>query len=206
MCVKYTDGGTQNPPSQKGGANMYAQRIRAFALITYVNEERIKEELKKHDIVAWAYIKHDKDETEEHYHVIIQTQEGHTTNSVRKWFKDEQNTLAQPLKDVQGIKDYLTHQNEPNKHHYEIDEVQKSKGAWDIFKVETQSNEEEIINSLIKGEEIRNLVKRYGKEFIYHYNQYKEIAYAIKYQEEQLRKIKEIKQFIEHINEDGEII
>ena len=70
---------------------------------------------KQSSIRAYAVIKHDKDKTDLHHHMVIRTHSNWTCQQVAKWFKpngEEQNTFAQPVIDRNGILEYLTHENE----------------------------------------------------------------------------------------------
>lgn len=97
----------------------------------------IQETIKKYkSIKQWAYILHDKDDTDPHYHIYLNFETSFETSLVAKWFKlgyttetGEERTGEQFIEKVKGRKTdmllYLTHGNESqkNKHQYDASEV-----------------------------------------------------------------------------------
>lgn len=98
-------------------------RYFTFALVNdnHQIQKRIKE-IYSHD--KYAYITHDKDTSAEHKHCHYVLM----FNSPRS-FKAIANDLEIPVTMLEkvyskkGILDYLTHENDPNKHHYSLDEI-----------------------------------------------------------------------------------
>lgn len=165
---------------------MAEKRSRKFALVSYIKDTgEVLSLLMKHQtsIRAFALIKHDKDEADEHHHIVIRTHCAWTCPQVAKWFKDNaeaQNTFAQFVIDDTGIIEYLTHENEQDGYHYDKADIIDG-GLADLIPKEDQKDESaDIVADMVEGVSIRVMVKRYGREFIYHYQQYVLISEAIK--------------------------
>lgn len=172
-------------------------RNRLFSVVTYItSEEEIQRNLGKHgnSIRAFAYIFHDKDENDPHHHILIRTFSAWTPKQVSQWFNDfnekKQNTFAEPVWSREGIVSYLTHSNEPDKYHYSEDSI-KWYNRDDIQQKESKDDSYEIIEDLLKGTKTRTMVKKYGRDFIYHINAYNLVAEQIQNEEEAERRDQE---------------
>ncbi len=164
------------------------KKSRFFACVSYIpNTDELIEILqtKGKSIRSFALIKHDKEEGELHHHIVIRTHTNWKCLQVAKWFKSPtgQNTFVQPVRDRQGILDYLTHENAPEKYQYDKSDI--IDGGLDDLLPACESSDEsyEIVEMLIKKTSIRELVRLYGKDFIYHYGSYVAVANAIKEEE-----------------------
>lgn len=73
----------------------------------------------------YAFICHDKDEGETHYHYYIEFPNPRSLDSVASELKIPSNMIEQ-VYNKKGILQYLTHQNESNKFHYDISEVESN--------------------------------------------------------------------------------
>lgn len=72
------------------------------------------------------------------------------------------------MRDRTGIIDYLTHENEPDKHHYDKNDIIDG-GLNDILPAgESSDDTYEIIEKLLEGYSIRELIRLYGRDFLYH--------------------------------------
>lgn len=71
----------------------------------------------------WAYIRHDKDDSEHvHYHYYIEFPNPRSFSSVANDLGIPV-TMLQKVFDKKGILQYLTHENAPDKHHYEQSQI-----------------------------------------------------------------------------------
>ena len=162
---------------------------RFFALVTYrTDTEGLVDVLqrKRNSIRAYALIKHDKDDADAHHHAILRMHSTWTCPQVAKWFADDsgQNTFVQLVRDRTGIVEYLTHENEPDKHHYDKSDIIDG-GLDDILPAGESSDDSfEIIEKMLAGYSIRELVRLYGRDFLYHYPCYEAVCNAIRHQEE----------------------
>ena len=70
----------------------------------------------------YAYIKHDKDTTVEHFHYYVEFPNPRSLNSLALELNIPANMIQQVFNKT-GILEYLTHKNETDKHHYDESEI-----------------------------------------------------------------------------------
>lgn len=149
-------------------------------------------------IRGYAYIYHDKDEAEKHYHLLIRTYDAWTTEQIAKWFslcKDENgeyvNTLNEPITDILAIRNYLTHMDadsiKAGKHQYDESEIIDRNLLRTIEKKDSHDFTYQIILLMEAKTPLRDLLRIYGKDFLYHYRQYKEFLEDMQEQEQRQR-------------------
>ena len=168
-----------------------ATKDRWFTCVTYANENAVKYMIQKqrNAIRAFAYIIHDKDETDTHIQIILRTYQPYAFKTILNWFRAAQietgsekiqNTFVQTIIDRYGIVNYLTHKDEPDKAQY--DESQIVDGGLEQFYENdgTKDNSFEIITDLMENVSYYDMVKRYGREYIYHHDQYEKVAARIR--------------------------
>lgn len=168
-------------------------RYRNFSLLTYLSPEQIEKVILKHDrqVKAYAYIIHDKDTNEfgelkeKHIHLLISIINNTTCEAIRNWFKGFEdknglqiNTLAQPMHDICGSYEYLTHETEQareeGKYVYSKDNIKGNNLSY--F---TDSSKQDIdnltlaIDDLLAGVPLDEVRKKYGRDFIMHYGHIK---------------------------------
>jgi hypothetical protein len=176
------------------------RKDRFFTFMTYADEKDIHTTIVKHSssIRAFAYIYHNRDENVPHYHLIVRTYSTWTEAQILKWFdwiklKRNQNTFVQILDNSIGMNEYLTHGDMPSilagKEPYSRDEI-KDFGLWDIVdKKDSYDETYEIVRSLMAGMSERDLIRRYGKNYLYHRNSYHEAADTIYYEQSKFNRI-----------------
>lgn len=159
-------------------------------LITYLEVDEILEILNTKD----AYIKealiinHDLDENENHRHIVINLNRSRTIEQVVNWFKkDERNTFGR--KNTYSRKstiEYLLHINESSvedgKHQYSARDIIAYKCDITEWLNEDKDNSYFILTSVIENVPYLELARKFGKDFIYHYRNYIELANCIKAQ------------------------
>lgn len=85
----------------------------------------------------YAYICHDKDvSTHKHYHYVLMFESPRSFKSIANDLELPV-TMLEKVYSKKGILDYLTHENDPNKHHYSIDEITSN---FDIEKEKNKSD------------------------------------------------------------------
>lgn len=149
---------------------------RFFALVTYITDlSKILEIISSHSnsIRAYACILHDKDTTSPHHHIVLRTFNTWSCKNICDWFKSsDQNTFCERVYDRTGIIKYLTHENNEEKAKYNesdiidgglSDLIPKDEGCDDCF---------DILNRMINGDNLMDLVREYGKDFVYHFSSY----------------------------------
>ena len=99
-----------------------------------------------------AYILHDKDTEEDgvHYHVVVSC----PTMAIARGLNKEcgGNGYAEPVRSQKGIMAYLTHENNPEKHHYDVEDIQYcgdfNRPSTNDAEIETEAIEE-VMNTII---------------------------------------------------------
>lgn len=171
-------------------------RVRHYCVRTYLNEQTIKATLEKNlsIIYRWAYAKHDKDikrledGTEqpkaEHIHLVLWFKNKMSLNQVATLFPGEENgvkqaTHTEKCATICGSIRYLVHYDDIDKHQYDLDSIKHCE-SWDSIldyfdydKVE--STEVLIIQDMLAGVPLRDIMHKYKRDFILHYIQYKRL-------------------------------
>lgn len=97
---------------------MIKRRNYTFALTK--DNDRIIKIVEKYP--KYAYIKHDKDDAETHYHYYVEFPSPRSLNAVAKELNIPPNMLEQ-VYSKKGILQYLTHENAKGKHQYLPEEI-----------------------------------------------------------------------------------
>ena len=166
-------------------------KARFFSLVSYLSTNQIAEILQRKgtSVRAWAMIDHDKDGKTSHRHVILRTNSSWSLNQLLKWFTgtdaegNECNTFGEVVRDRTAICEYLTHENDEDKHHYDHAEI-IDHGLCDLLpSSESADDTFEIVEKMTQGVSVRELVRLYGRDFVYHYGNYVAVVNAIKEEE-----------------------
>lgn len=100
-------------------------KVRYFTFSLVHDNPRVQETIKKiYDHDKYAYILHDKDKSAErkHCHYVLMFSSPRSFKSVANDLEIPV-TMLQKVYSKKGILDYLTHENDPNKHHYDLSEI-----------------------------------------------------------------------------------
>lgn len=171
-------------------------KTRTFSIVTYLSKGQLYEVLFNHSssIRAYAFILHDKDEKEPHIHLCMRLYSSWSSYQISRWFlgyKDIKgefaNTLIQHAKDTNALKEYYLHTDfesrQQNKHIYDRKEIY-DKNMWDLSpRTDAYDETLEIIDSLLAGMREREIIRRYGKNYLYHRSQYRDAMQDIYNQE-----------------------
>ncbi|MBQ7348171.1 MAG: hypothetical protein IJW55_09445 [Clostridia bacterium] len=169
------------------------KRSRFFSLTTYAIEKQIHKVVSAHinSIRALCYILHDKDEAEPHYHILMRTHSNWTTAQISKWFadlKDKEkkpvNTFCETANDMDALKKYIIHDTpecrEEGKYQYSPDDI-KDFGMCDLAeRKDCYDSSYEILLKVLAGANPRELVRYYGRDYLYHLNAYHDCADKIR--------------------------
>ena len=159
-------------------------------------------------IGEFAFAQHDKDMgsngklKEKHIHLYLTTPVKRAESTVKKMFANlhqEDGTVGNVLIrsyttakgrygkpiDLRECDDYLTHENDATKYHYERSIIFKSQ-HWDDVVREDEENDNvendtavDIVMHLLAGDMTNyQLMQKYGRDFILHYKQYRDFALA----------------------------
>lgn len=163
------------------------------------------------NIKSYAFIYHDKDiylndilddKTNEiihkkgdlktpHYHIYLRLKVSREPDEIKRWFMPKgladdnglpYNCLSQKVKSSVACIEYLTHKNEPEKYQYSENDI-ISYNIDSVLENDAIDNSIDIVEDMLSGFSTRELVKRYGRDFIYHYSSYSAIVAKIKYED-----------------------
>lgn len=163
------------------------------------------------NIKSYAFIYHDKDlylndilddNTNEiihkkgdlktpHYHIYLRLKTDREPDEIKRWFMPKgliddnglpYNCLSQKVKSSVACIEYLTHKNEPEKYQYSENDI-ISYNIDSVLENDAIDNSIDIVEDMLSGFSTRELVKRYGRDFIYHYSSYSAIVAKIKYED-----------------------
>ena len=186
------------------GSKRKQERERKFSLVSYIEPDKIKRLLVRSEWVQhWSYCTHNKDVLpdgsmkEQHTHIILYTYNAKSSSAIRKIFNryaleickdgdEPQNTLCQVCSDMVSAYRYLIHADDKNKAQYEVVErecddfgywhdLESSCGYSDVIENKGKS----MIDDMLDGVSTYEMVKRYGKEYIYHSQQLREVTSRI---------------------------
>lgn len=166
--------------------NKHKARARQFFIRTYLKPEEFEPITKA--AKNWAYILHDKDGGEPHYHIIAVFKNARTEDGIRAIIPNTQQTRIEIIKNgIEACYRYLTHEDNPEKYHYSKDEIQSNGKKY--FEEDKAENEtaEQIIEDILQGLSLRELARRYGRDFMKNWRKYKEFAYYVMLQEDGIK-------------------
>ncbi len=161
------------------------QRARIWSLTTYNGPESFMQYLSKGNIIGGVYIKHDKDEGKEpHYHILFRARNGVYLKTIVENF-GTQNTFGEPARSIKSLKDYFLHKRvkdqEDGKHLYEESELIYFGEPIEIS--ENASRAQQIIQDILDGRSVKEMLIDYGNMIIWHWDQYSHFARLIACQE-----------------------
>lgn len=204
---------TTVPEPTKARTGNLNKKTRWFSLVSYLPSKELVKVLNNHSksIRGCCYILHYKETTEKHYHCLIRTYGSWTTKQILRWFSgvtDDSgqyiNTLGEPMNDPAGMLKYITHQDfesvKAGKPRYEFSDITDSNFIDSVdLHTDCPDSSLEIIKDIIRDTSALELVKRYGRDYVYHYNNYHEIARII-LQQSCFKPMNESKPIIENNN------
>lgn len=165
---------------------------RLLALVTYATVDQFIPILKNHlsSIRGYCYILHDEADQIPHFHILLRTFSPWKPEQVRRWFFGLQDqtgkeitTLCETIGDLDLMILYLTHSDPESiangKFRYSDDDIFDYGFLKTVEKRDSKDSSFEIINSILSGMSFRNLVRLYGRDYVYHYKVYHELAQRI---------------------------
>ena len=171
-------------------------RSRNWSLVVYLDETTLAQRLVQNENVRYfAYILHDKDKLEDgqpkpkHIHLAVVLNSARTLRQITSRFIDIDNNAGNAFgeltKSNKAIIEYFTHKNEPEKYQYSVNEIVSNNINYFNEDETTEDNTYMIIEDILNGKPLFDLIKIYGRELVYHYNQFKAVAEDIRAQEEE---------------------
>lgn len=161
---------------------------RKWSLVTYLRPQDIAAVFgdKADKVRAYAYCTHDKDEGKEpHTHVVVWLNTPYAASTIKNWFRGADskgelaNTLAEPCKDIAAMYRYLIHEDNPEK--YQYDPESRICSDPSCFEDDVQTDDTWVaVEDLLNGVPLREVARRYGRDFIYHYSHIRQLVADIR--------------------------
>lgn len=138
---------------KKGNKMKNLDKIRSkyYTIELYDDSENLKfidkiEKIKQYD---YAYIKHDKDGSKEHYHVVVAFNNYRYLKAVADEFEIPYNYIEE-IRSLDAILMYLIHLNDKSKYQYDINDIIASEGLYNklvkAYKNNGQVEEDKILD------------------------------------------------------------
>lgn len=194
---------SKNTPGASAG------RKRPWTVVFYGSETELKHILvaNRARIAHYAYKVHDKDiyaedltdekgnivhkageEERVHIHLLLDFFNGHTFRVVKKMFTtDTDNPRVEPVSDRVAQYRYLIHADDPDKYQYDKSGIMSNdinyyeKLCVNGDRKDTDNLAEQIVNDMLCGVSPRVMLSRYGRDYVIHYRQYREVVEEIKH-------------------------
>lgn len=152
------------------------KRYYTHSVISYATLDEIKPLLAtaKH----WAYICHDKDITDKHYHVLLTFHRAKSFEWVRKQVISDQNTFTTTVKgDIDDVLNYFTHEGLEGKARYNVEDIEyddidywnKRRGTGEV---EENKNDEFVDDLISKHYSVEYMARKYGRDYIKNWERY----------------------------------
>lgn len=197
---------------------------RDWSLSTYLPLEAVRELCKQDFIAHYAYILHDQDvkpdgtPKEAHTHILLRLVNRSTFKALERRIKrftydyayqynvSEQNTFLERMQDPDGAFKYLTHSTrearEAGKHQYDMCEIVSDhlgywRGDYTTGQAEKKNTALDIITDIENGLTERQLLVRYGREYLINRRHYREFFDIMRNEERPTAVL---------VNDDGEVV
>lgn len=168
--------------------------MKKIAIMTYAKKEQVEFVLNQHkdSITAFAWICHDRDTTDTHCHIFIKFNSERQGSAILKWFQNCTDTKNQPcntrfeyVKDSESLLTYFTHSECPEKAQYSESDIiySSDKAREELLEECERGNGFEPLEDMLNNIPLRDISKKYGRDFIHHYSSYKVLYEDIKRQE-----------------------
>jgi plasmid replication protein len=156
-----------------------------WSLITYASPDEFQPLLDK--CAHSAYIYHDKDDNENHYHLICVFQSQRTLSAIKRDINSTQNTLGQKVNSLSDMFHYLTHDEADGKELYPIENVVcDDMYYWThLDNVKDDSADcEQLVDDFINGIPLRIMLQKYGRDLMRNFGAYHHFAHMVYLQEQ----------------------
>lgn len=137
----------------------------------------------------WAYICHNKDPTDIHYHILLYFEQWKSFKWVREKVVSTQNTFDQEvISSIADILHYFTHESETEKAQYAEEDIIYSDITYWKKRIGEKSNQdknEEFLNDILSEDfSLTTMAIKYGRDFIKNSSKYLDFRATIKAHEE----------------------
>ena len=162
--------------------NLKGVRDYNWGLVSYASIEELQPLL--NFATYYAYILHDKDLCKNnHYHILLYFKREISWKQLNDFIDcyvaSNQNTFKKPIKNKKGAFDYLTHKNNTDKYQYNESDIISNKISH-FSMIKEEKNIIELIDDIINGLSYRELIKKWGRDFVINEEKYRNCAYRLK--------------------------
>lgn len=140
-------------------------RSRNWSLVTYATPDEFS--LLLESALHYAYIRHDDDGVEPHYHVLLVFKNARAFDGLKSLIKSNQNTLGEVVKsDLRSMFDYLLHEDKDKKQYSVDDVVSDDVDFWLSCSHDSDNTTDSLIDDILAGTPLRVLARKYGRDFM----------------------------------------
>lgn len=178
-------------------------KTKEFFLVSYLPHDVLQDILdtKLKQIDKYAYILHDKDVYDKdvvndvgdvlhcvgeikapHTHIYLRLFESRDSGEIQRWFTREidgqrVNCFYERVHNRIGCIAYLTHRTKKaqHKYQYDLDSIVSFNLDGSELDGDCVDNSLDILDDMMSGVPLREMIRRYGKQFIYQYKTYREM-------------------------------
>ena len=167
-----------------------------YDVVTYLSEEEILSLLKSIGVERYAYLTHDKDLNADgtlkksHTHLVLCFSVRKRATNLVRLFNTTELRVIETEKQLKGSFKYLTHETESAIKQGKVKYEKSKLRCNDLEYFDNLSdcelsvdNSLDIVDKINMGVSTRDLVRQYGKDFIFHYGNYRAIAEQIFYED-----------------------
>lgn len=152
----------------------YRRRSTWFFCMTYAKPCEFKFALEK--ATHWAYIYHDRDENEPHFHILLHFDNARTGFALLNDFHSTANTFIESKVSPVDSYEYLYHANHPDKYQYDKSLIVSHNPVyWEHFLPSVRDRTQtDFIEDLLNSSDLDlvYMAKKYGRDFIKNYRTY----------------------------------
>lgn len=181
-----------------------SKNTNAVTLMSYATEEELQKVIlsKREYILGCAYIFHDKDDNENHYHIQLTLKRSRRLSDIIGWFKncsdskgEKANTFGEITLSCRAQEEYFTHSDDESrnagKHQYlpeNIKVLDDIGDPWDFVTAhdkqvgviqkrrESEDENEQLLQDIIDGVSQREMARKYGRDYMKNFKVYRAFA------------------------------
>lgn len=163
-------------------------RFRSYSIVCY-NVHFVESLISDKSIKSYYWISHDNDKLDDvqlkplHYHLVVTFNYAIIPNKLMSicdaymLLEDsDTNYFYEPVNSLPSVLLYLTHRSNPDKFQYSYSSILTNNSTYlaSVYSYDTTKENDafNIVMALIDGVSYEELLKIYGRDFVFHYRQY----------------------------------
>lgn len=168
----------------------FKKKTREYSIVTYSDKAEIVADLV--EVLSpehYAYIYHDQDNKKEHWHILVTFESPRYLGVIQKTVDDFGGGMVEPVRNLYSAYHYLYHDTKDakDKFQYNPSLIVSDCDWWTSLKSKSSDDGDStyqcLEDMLSQKYSTRQLAKKYGRDFIFHYDNYKSMASRIAYEE-----------------------